>query len=252
HQFCCRSHASEMTGVQQPVKGTCALSGCTKSRCHDPNTGEESPYCSRGHAKEGGFIDRVFYGSTGGTSNFSLSLLLPSHKAFISVRNQFISKWGKKDVPVPTVERVFKIQVQDDVEERHKAYTGTMNKVRRFHGTSASRDCGFFTDLTASPCTRTDCNVCSICTHGFTFKGVGGTARRTSIGLRYGKGLYFSSVSGKSNDYAVGSSKVADGKTYRCMFMCTVVSGKAYKTKSGSLPDTECPPQGYDSVVGEV
>lgn len=36
----------------------------------------------------------------------------------------------------------------------------------------------------------------------------GRTARATGIDLRYGEGLYFSSVSGKANDYAGLSEKV--------------------------------------------
>lgn len=63
------------------------------------------------------------------------------------------------------------------------------------------------------PCGDRACNVCSICTHGFVIQGnVGGTARRTNRNLRYGDGLYFSSVSGKANDYAQGSEKVGGGR----------------------------------------
>lgn len=59
------------------------------------------------------------------------------------------------------------------------------------------------------PCGRQDCSVCSICTHGFKLRGfLGRTAQRTSVNLRYGEGLYFSSVSGKANDYAFESEKV--------------------------------------------
>jgi len=36
------------------------------------------------------------------------------------------------------------------------------------------------------------------------------------------------------------------------MFICNVAVGRAYCTTEGSLPRTMCPPQGYDSVVGEV
>jgi len=59
------------------------------------------------------------------------------------------------------------------------------------------------------PCGRPDCSVCSICTHGFKLQGfLGRTAQRTRMHLRYGQGLYFSSVSGKANDYAFASEKV--------------------------------------------
>lgn len=45
--------------------------------------------------------------------------------------------------------------------------------------------------------------------HGFKLrKNLGTTARKTGVGLRYGEGLYFSSVSGKANDYAQESTKV--------------------------------------------
>ena len=60
-----------------------------------------------------------------------------------------------------------------------------------------------------APCGRRDCNVCSICKHGFKRKGnVGRTAKATNVKLRYGEGLYFTSVSGKANDYAEKTKKV--------------------------------------------
>lgn len=59
------------------------------------------------------------------------------------------------------------------------------------------------------PCGESTCKVCNICTHGFKLRdNVGDTARRTNFDLRYGAGLYFSSVSGKANDYAEDSEKV--------------------------------------------
>lgn len=62
------------------------------------------------------------------------------------------------------------------------------------------------------PCGESTCKVCNICTHGFKLRdNVGDTARRTAFPLRYGNGLYFSSVSGKANDYAQESEKVGGG-----------------------------------------
>lgn len=58
------------------------------------------------------------------------------------------------------------------------------------------------------PCCKEECNVCNICANGFNFNRSGDTARKTGIHLRYGKGLYFSSISGKANDYAGQSEKV--------------------------------------------
>lgn len=63
--------------------------------------------------------------------------------------------------------------------------------------------------MQAAPCGLGRCNLCNICTRGFVLQGnVGDTARRTKIPLRYGEGIYFSSVSGKANDYAIGTTKV--------------------------------------------
>lgn len=42
------------------------------------------------------------------------------------------------------------------------------------------------------------------------------------------------------------------GKLIRCMFMASVAVGKAFKTTEGILDSSQCPPPGYDSVVGEV
>lgn len=52
------------------------------------------------------------------------------------------------------------------------------------------------------------CAVCNICTHGFKVSCAGRTAQRAKFDLRFGEGLYFSSVSGKANDYAELSEKV--------------------------------------------
>jgi hypothetical protein len=64
-------------------------------------------------------------------------------------------------------------------------------------------------------------------------------------------GLYFSSVSGKANDYADGSEKRFNARAYRVMFLANIVVGQAYKTEEGFI-HTPCPPAGYDSVMGEV
>lgn len=36
------------------------------------------------------------------------------------------------------------------------------------------------------------------------------------------------------------------------MFVANVAVGKAFNTKSSNLPQSACPPLGYQSVVGEV
>ncbi len=53
--------------------------------------------------------------------------------------------------------------------------------------------------MQGKPCGGKECNVCSICSHGFLLKGTGGL---------FGKGLYFSSQPDKANAYAQPSEKV--------------------------------------------
>ncbi|CAN0483594.1 unnamed protein product [Ectocarpus sp. 12 AP-2014] len=84
-------------------------------------------------------------------------------------------------------------------------------------------------------------------------KNVARTARATRRPRRYGPGVYSSSVSGKANDYADLSTKTgSDGTELRCMFVANVAVGKSFNTKSSNLPQSACPPLGYQSVVGEV
>ena len=48
-------------------------------------------------------------------------------------------------------------------------------------------------------------------------------------GLRFGNGLYFSSSSGKSNDYAGGSQETNNGgQVLRMLMLCKVVLGRVY------------------------
>lgn len=60
-----------------------------------------------------------------------------------------------------------------------------------------------------SPCGLPSCSLCNIGMRGFKLdKNVGRTALARNFKLRYGKGVYFSSVSGKANDYADLTAKV--------------------------------------------
>jgi len=87
-------------------------------------------------------------------------------------------------------------------------------------------------------------------------RGAGGRAwAHQTKQLRYGEGIYFSPVSGKSNDYNNESLRVRNShrgksRNWKCMFLCVVALGKSFETSQGFLDADECPPSGYDSVVG--
>jgi hypothetical protein len=133
------------------------------------------------------------------------------------------------------------------------------NVVRRFHGTSQCEMCLFGCDQSRPPCMSTSCRVCGICRTGFELKhvarGAGGQAwSHQTQRLRYGEGMYFSPASSKSNDYNDGSERMRPGhrgeRRWRSMFLCSVVLGRSSTTTEGFLGEGQCPPPGYDSVVG--
>ncbi|CAM9848754.1 unnamed protein product [Pylaiella littoralis] len=266
-QFC--SCDCAVTDGAQPgnTSGSCSLAGCFKNPLHHRQTGKALDYCGEGHrvrhqqlktgvANAEPYVERVFHGATTGATDFLLSVLSKAHPHYPSLADQFANKWVKPEAAGGvSVEKIFTVEVPADIRRKTKAYERIVGNVRRrFHGTSCSPQCNFFVDLKGEPCSNADCNVCSICTHGFKLQGnVGKTARRTAMALRYGDGLYFSSVSGKANDYATQSEKTgSDGSKLRCMFVANVAAGKAHTTKDRDLPIKMCPPAGYDSVVGEV
>ncbi|CAB1105918.1 unnamed protein product [Ectocarpus sp. CCAP 1310/34] len=170
--------------------------------------------------------------------------------------DQFRTKWLKFQPPRGvSIERIFSIQIDPAVRNKHDRYklTVSINPRRQFHGTSCNEKCNFIVNpQREAPCGLSSCSVCSICMQGFKIKdNVGTTARRTGFSLRYGEGVYFSSVSGKANDYARFSQKTApDGRRLRCMFVAYVAKGNPYLTKEASLPRNKCPPSGLESVEG--
>ena len=85
----------------------------------------------------------------------------------------------------------------------------------------------------------------------FCRPNAGRAAFGNASGLRYGRGLYFSATSGKSNDYATGSERLRHGRLWRTLFLAKVAAGTAFRTTEAELDITR-PPDGYDSVVGNV
>lgn len=242
----------------------CGLPGCVDLCLSNLETGNSQGFCSIRHfllATQRGLepvtedkVDRVFRDANASPeASFRLMVLQKGHEAHKSVKAQFLSKWPQEKGPAPRVERIFKVLIPDHLYRAYKAYAQEKGHTlkRRFHGTSCSDSCDFFVKLQGQPCSRQDCNSCSIATHGFNMEKAGETAQRSGIHLRYGRGLYFSSVSGKSHDYGVRSMKVSHGRRWFVMFMANVVEGNAFTTKEGFIY-TPLPPPGYDSVIGEV
>ena len=117
--------------------------------------------------------------------------------------------------------------------------------------------CSFGVDQSQPPCADAACAVCTIAQRGFSLAhagtGLSGGAARGGW-LRYGKGMYFSKVSSKSNDYA-GGTHHQRGHTggVRCMFLCKVAVGAPHETYEETLSQRDVEAavgRGYNSVVG--
>ena len=64
------------------------------------------------------------------------------------------------------------------------------------------------------------------------------------MALRYGRGLYFSATSGKSNDYSAASERerpLGNGRRvpWRLMFVCQVSTGRTHETRSATIQQAE-------------
>ncbi|CAN0059865.1 unnamed protein product [Pylaiella littoralis] len=264
----CGTLCATRVGMHHLVgQGECSLPGCVKMNMVHPHRRQEMGYCCEDHRLRATqrslgpnpepFVDRTFRGGTTSADDFHLSVLTNRHPEYASRKEQFLQNWVKPfEGTGVSILRMFKVKVPEDIRRRTEKYMGQVSNVhRRYHGTSCSNGCTFFVDLRGGPCGESTCKVCNICTHGFKLgDNVGDTARRTAFPLRYGDGLYFSSVSGKANDYAQESEKTdRSGKKVRCMFLASVAIGRAFKTYEGQLDRNAnlCPPPGFDSVIGE-
>ncbi|CAM9441584.1 unnamed protein product [Ectocarpus fasciculatus] len=194
-----------------------------------------------------------------GSSKITLRMVDYNRGEYKALCAKFNARWIK---PRPangvSVVRIFSIKVSRWMRFKHALYTFIFgNMCQRFHGTSCNEGCNFMLGPQggeAVPCGKSSCSVCNICKLGFKLgTNVARTARATLFPLRYGAGIYLTSVSGKANDYAGRSAKkLGNGSELRCMFVASVALGNPFKTKRTGLPPDECPPSGYQSVVGEV
>ncbi|EIM80823.1 ADP-ribosylation [Stereum hirsutum FP-91666 SS1] len=179
------------------------------------------------------------------------------HITFRSVVDQFMNSW-KHATLCPSVKRVYlvvstKVNLQiyrqylDEVESRgqFKAKGKTPgNENRRWHGTLRACNLGDDPSYTAL-CYGANCSVCGIIKSSYDIQAY---MKGTGWG-RFGKGIYTSATSSKSDAYARRAGSTPS--PYKAMFLNKVVVGNGYKVKH-DMPSFTAPPAGYDSVLAEV
>ena len=111
------------------------------------------------------------------------------------------------------------------------------NENRRWHGTR--RVCNLGDNGQTQFCSTPNCSLCSIIRSSFDISLWG---KKTGWG-RFGKGIYTSSTSSKSNDYSHNDCK----SDLKAILLNKVVVGKGCKMLQDHTTLT-APPAGYDSV----
>ncbi|KAG6541983.1 hypothetical protein Mapa_016620 [Marchantia paleacea] len=183
-------------------------------------------------------------------SNHAVIQLPPTEKRRISVERKFFNQWKKGTTVDITVQSVFKIynsawraaryaKYRSEIEANSRGQGDILgNEHQLFHGTSLACELGS-PSQGAKLCNLNNCNMCSILRRGFKL-----AKAATNKWQRYGRGIYTTPTSGKSDDYIPATSE------RRAVFVCKVLTGKQYRTKTNYLGLTS-PPQGFDSVWGE-
>ena len=258
-----------LQGTSHP-DNRCALPGCSAPRYVDRDTGFVHDFCGRSHAQQAqskgmigygslgeedssGMVDRVWRGRDG-EAPYVISMLTNRHPKYQGIKGQFLASW-LHDGAKPTVMRIYQVRNPRQVFNTYSNYMKSLaamsadgsdvrtavNETRRWHGTSMSASCSFGIDINQRPCTDPACAVCTICATSFDLShsgraALGGSARRT---LRYGRGLYFSRVSSKSNDYNESTERRASQGRTRIMFLCKVALGREWRVADADLRESD-------------
>jgi len=177
------------------------------------------------------------------------------HRNYKSVEKQFKDTWRHKTT-CPEVKAVYKIVVTDASMAQYQKYLDGVeskgnfvamgksrgNENRRWHGTRRKCNLGDIGHHTF--CADMECALCCIIQLSFDLKFF---KAATGWG-RFGRGIYTSSTSSKSNDY---SKNLGTSSEWKALLLNKVVVGNGRKLTQDDTSLTE-PPPGYDSVLAEV
>ncbi|KAJ7067311.1 hypothetical protein C8F01DRAFT_664434 [Mycena amicta] len=272
HPFCSRACSKNAAAQNAPLKanakGLCHAPGCQKP-AHTNSDGSSGSYCSLAHkilgeticlmCQQAAKLPQSHFCSTTCADNAEKSgpmlLEVPvGHATFKSVADQFKASWRHSNKHCPPVRRVYKIVSTQASMTSYKAYQTTVenaghfvasgrsagNENRRWHGTK--RECNVGDKGQTQLCQSTKCSLCCIIKSSFDIS-LWGT--KTGWG-RFGKGIYTSSTSSKSNDYSHNDCS----SNLKAILLNKVIVGRGCKLTHDNVSLTS-PPTGYDSVLAE-
>ena len=271
-----RHRSARMAAAAEAQADAATADPAAAARCGLPGCGRDAEpgcfgFCGAQHRARAGArnllapghpgVERVYVDQASG--EWTAHLLTKRHPHRATVAQRFLSAWRKPqgETGRPRIQRIFCIRAPPSVYIRFRDRSAAVgNVVERFHGTGLDQGCNFGVDLQSEPCGSAACGVCNICRMGFALDRAGATGGQR-MNLRYGRGLYFSDTSGKSNDYNQASERRRNisghgGVAWRAMFLCQVVAGRTHRTTDASIEEPqidELIADGqHDSVTGEV
>ncbi|EIM82320.1 ADP-ribosylation [Stereum hirsutum FP-91666 SS1] len=236
----------------------CATKACKfckeKPKHFDSNSGTTLDYCGKNCAQK----DRQVNGSTAGTISPGIAELAAGDPRYHSVAHQFEVSWRHAS-PCPPVNKVYQIMGTASSIDAYKKYRKSLedsgkfksksmsegNEERRWHGTK--RTCFLGDPGHTQLCTDASCSLCNIIRNSYDLSHVGAAHGWG----RFGRGLYTSSTSSKSDNPYTKNAGGAVASPYKAMLLNKVAVGRGYKTRI-DMPTTTSPPAGYDSVLGET
>jgi len=263
HPYCGKTCA---VAAKQKKSETCSLTGCTGRATRYP-IGSYWNYCSAGHeelALRGCIYCRAvpyigdYFPLCASCDSYLVGhgpFLLPvpqDHTTYWAVVDQFNAAWAHPTKP-PQIRMVYRIVPAPSVWDNYWAYRDILEAKGQFsaqgkypgnehllwHGTT--RACRIGESGQNVFCTSSKCSLCSIARGSFNMAHASAGAWQ-----RYGPGIYTSTKSSKSNDYAKNKIK----SPWKAMLLNNVLAGFEYTTQF-SEPHLKGPPSGFDSVYGQ-
>lgn len=176
--------------------------------------------------------------------------LPPAHYMFRRIQDRFSSQW-LHPTSKPILQYIYMIVSTEDSDRMYRAYRSGVeavgnfveqglkegNEQYRWHG--APRECKVGDPGNKTLCDSTSCPLCCIIKKSYDVDKFGPRWGR------FGKGIYTSDTSSKSNDYA----KNLKESEWSALLLNNVIVGRAFSTKTNK--DTLLqPPPNCDSVLG--
>ncbi|KAG8791725.1 hypothetical protein FRC16_000313 [Serendipita sp. 398] len=199
-------------------------------------------------------------------------MVLPAAHYMFRAISDFFSQTWLHNTTKPVIQYIYVIVSKEENDKMYRGYREGVESVGKFreqglkdgneqfrwHGTS--RECKVGDPGNNGLCESISCATCNIIRHSYDIDRFGPRwgryvtsscfyhrfVRRILISIpRFGKGIYTSATSSKSNDYTTNNQE----SNWTALLLNSVLIGRGFETKENHETLLQ-PPEGYDSVLG--